>query len=162
MTQGDRERLSMVILNILYSLEIIPPLIILLFAKMCCQGIFISNLCPSWPYMEIHNKNGRTLRLRWMRRRLERTVPPYTKSSYLLAGDILTKWLGMWRQAHGGIAKIASFFLTAHTLCLQWFMLLCQQNWATMSFLASHMRRGWTILPLLFPLTCSIVKKGSI
>ena len=39
-------------LEVLYSLDITPPSIIsppLLFAKICCGGIFISNLSPPWP-----------------------------------------------------------------------------------------------------------------
>ena len=68
---------------------------------------------------EKFNKNERTLRLRWMRGRLELTVPPCIESSYLLASDIPTKWLAT-RQQSRGCAKTASRFLTAHTLRLHW------------------------------------------
>ena len=51
--------------------------------------------------LAIHGKfnNGRTLQLRRMRGRLELTVPPYIKSSYLLASITPTKRLATWWQA---------------------------------------------------------------
>ena len=61
------------------------------FARICCEGIFISNLSPP--------DHGRTLRLRRTRGRLELTVPPYIECSYLLASDTPTKPLATRRQA---------------------------------------------------------------
>ena len=60
------------------------------------------------------DKNGRTLRLRQTRGRLELAIPPCIESSYLLASDTPTKRLATWQQARGG-AKTASRFLTTHT-----------------------------------------------
>ena len=67
------------------------------------------------------DKNGRTLRLRHTRGRLELTIPPCIQSSYLLAGNTPTERLVMRQQAHqqaGGNVKTASRFLIAHALCL--------------------------------------------
>ena len=83
-----------------------PPSIIsptFQFAKVCCGGIFISSLCPPWPYMEnltIHNKNGRTLWLRRTRGRLELTVPGlatywqviHRPSVCLRGGRLIASW----------------------------------------------------------------------
>ena len=68
--------------------------------KNCCGGIFNA----PWPYMEnlmLHNKNRRTLWLRWMRGRLELTVPPYLatywpvihwESDWLCGGRFIASW----------------------------------------------------------------------
>ena len=60
--------------------------------KLLWKYIYLQFM-PPWPHMEyliIHNKNGRILRLRWMRGRLGLTVTPYIESSYLLASDTPT------------------------------------------------------------------------
>ena len=80
--------------HIPYSLDITPPSFIsppFHFARIRCEGIFISNLSPP--------DHGRTLRLRRTRGRLELTVPPYIECSYLLASDTPTKRLATRRQA---------------------------------------------------------------
>ena len=81
-------------LQLPYSLDITPPSFIsppFHFARIRCEGIFISNLSPP--------DHGRTLRLRRTRGRLELTVPPYIECSYLLASDKPTKPLATRRQA---------------------------------------------------------------
>ena len=82
--------------NVPCSLDITPPSFIsppFRFARIRCEGIFISNLLIASP------DNGRTLRLQRMRGRLELTVPPYIECSYLLTSDTPTKRLATRRQA---------------------------------------------------------------
>ena len=81
--------------HVSYSLDITPPSFIsppFHFARIRREGIFISNLRPP--------DRGRTLRLRRATGRLEITVPPYIKCSYLPANDTLTKRLATQQQAH--------------------------------------------------------------
>ena len=81
--------------NVPYSLDITPPLFIsppFRFARICCEGIFISNLIASLDH-------GRTLRLWRMRGRLQLTIPTYIECSYLLTSDTPTKRLATRRQA---------------------------------------------------------------
>ena len=82
-----------------YSLDITPPSFIsppFRFARIRCEGIFISNLSPPPPPPPDH---GRTLQLRQTRGRLELSVPPYIERSYLLASDTPTKRLATRQQA---------------------------------------------------------------
>ena len=79
----------------------------------------------------------------------------YMKSSYLLASDTPTKRLATQRQARillVVVRKLHRVFWPL-TLCvfIENFMILCKQNWATTSFIASCTRRWRIILPLLFP-----------
>ena len=95
-----------------------------LFSKHFCGGILISNLCPTWPYMDnliVCNKSGKTLWLRRKRERLELTVPLYIESSYLYQQSDCLRG----RLVAGGGVKAASHFLIAHSLHLHWFMILC-------------------------------------
>ena len=86
-----------------YSLDITPPSIIspplhicinLLRRYIYLQFMFLSTIHRKF------NKNGRTLRLRRTRGRLELTVPPNMESSYLLASDTLTERLATRQQDH--------------------------------------------------------------
>ena len=102
-----------------------PPLFIsppFHFARICCGGIFISNLHPPLAIHGEFSKNGRTLELRQTRGRLELTVPPYIESSYL--------WPAIHRPSGWirGSRLVASWwwcencivFSDAHTLHLHW------------------------------------------
>ena len=132
-----------------YSLDITPPPFIsppLLFPWICCWGIFISNLCPPWP-----------LRLQRTRGRLELTVPLYIWSlaTYRPAIHWPSDWLhcgrlvSSWWWCENCIAFSDRSRHSVPSLIISWSFAL--QNWAATSFIASHTRRWWTILPLLFP-----------
>ena len=106
--------------------------------------------------------NGRILRLRWTRGRLEVIVLPNTES-------IATHWPAIHRPndwicggrfvAIAGGGKAASRFLTAHTPHLHWLMIFPLQNWVTTSQAA---RDGdtETILPFVFPTHSPQWEKG--
>ena len=143
------ENVTTVCIRILYSLDITPPLFIslpLLFAWICCWGIFISSLRLPQP-----------LRLWRTRGRLELTVPPYVRS-------LATCWPPIhWPSdsPHGGrlvsswwwCKNFIVFSDRSHSvpsLTISWSFAL--QNWATTSFIASRTRWWRAIPPLLFPL----------
>ena len=124
-----------------------PPL---LFAWICCWGIFISNLHPPSAIHGKFNKNRRTLQLRRMRRRLELTPyhPTYWSaihrpSDWLHSSGLVASW--WWCK---NCITFSDHTHSAPSLIISWSFAL--QNWATTSFITSHTRQWQTILPLLF------------
>ena len=126
-----------------------PPL---LFAKICCGGICISNLCSSWPYMENLQEERKTLWLWRTRGRLELTIPPYIESSNLLASDTPTKWLAArWHCV---------FWVHTYTLCA--FIDLCP---AELSHYELHRKPHETVthnFAIAVSLACSTARKGGL
>ena len=80
-------------LVLLYSLNITPPLIT---HPPYYLHKFAAEVYQFTPPSVLHgkfNKNGRTLRLRRTRGRLELTVPPYIESSYLRGSRLVaSRW----------------------------------------------------------------------
>ena len=148
----------------LYSLEITPPppsiisppLLFVFVAEVYLSPIYAPLDHIYTKNLIIHNNNGSTLWLQRTRGRLELTVLLCIQSSYLLANDTPTKRLAARRQV---VWKLFCIFrpLTLCTFIDSWSFTL--QNWATMSFIASHTRRQNTTIAV--PLWAPQRGKGS-
>ena len=147
---------------------------------MLRRYIYLRFMAP-WPYMAnliIHNRKRIILWLQRTRGRLELTVQPYFKSSYL---RILASFPGSCAWERGWLpnghryadkaigcggrliaswwwCETASHFLTTHTLSLHWFMILCP---AELSHYGLYRKPHETVTDNS-PLTLHSEKRGQI